>query len=107
MKQGVKASTIESAMRQRLEEARKENPDFSMPEEARDLIGSYETYAKPKESTSGFNAEALDAENYQAYAAQAARQSREWMDTLESYGSFTAWTDEAKARRPGGRPAAG
>ena len=96
MKQGVKASTIESAMRQRLEEARKENPDFSMPEEARDLIGSYETYAKPKESTSGFNAEALDAENYQAYAAQAARQSREWMDTLESYGSFHSLDDEAK-----------
>ena len=71
MRQGVKASTIENAMRQRLEEARKENPDFSMPEEARDLIGSYETYAKPKESTSGFSAEALDAENYQAYAAQA------------------------------------
>ena len=96
MKQGVKASTIESAMRQRLEEARKENPDFSMPEEARDLIGSYETYAKPKESTSGFSAEALDAENYQAYAAQAARQSREWVDTLESYGSFHSLDDEAK-----------
>ena len=96
MRQGVKASTIESAMRQRLEEARKENPDFSMPEEARDLIGSYETYAKPKESTSGFSAEALDAENYQAYAAQAARQSREWVDTLESYGSFHSLDDEAK-----------
>ena len=96
MKQGVKASTIENAMRQRLEEARKENPDFSMPEEARDLIGSYETYAKPKESTSGFSAEALDAENYQAYAAQAARQSREWVDTLESYGSFHSLDDEAK-----------
>ncbi len=96
MKQGVKASTIESAMRQRLEEARKENPDFSMPEEARDLIGSYETYAKPKESTSGFSAEALDAETYQAYAAQAARQSREWVDTLESYGSFHSLDDEAK-----------
>ena len=96
MKQGVKASTIENAMRQRLEEARKENPDFSMPEEARDLIGSYETYAKPKESTSGFSAEALDAENYQAYAAQAARQSREWVDTMESYGSFHSLDDEAK-----------
>lgn len=96
MKQGVKASTIENAMRQRLEEARKENPDFSMPEEARDLIGSYETYAKPKESTSGFSAEALDAETYQAYAAQAARQSREWVDTLESYGSFHSLDDEAK-----------
>ena len=96
MRQGVKASTIENAMRQRLEEARKENPDFSMPEEARDLIGSYETYAKPKESTSGFSAEALDAENYQAYAAQAARQSREWVDTLESYGSFHSLDDEAK-----------
>ena len=96
MRQGVKASTIENAMRQRLEEARKENPDFSMPEEARDLIGSYETYAKPKESTSGFSAEALDAENYQAYAAQAARQSREWVDTMESYGSFHSLDDEAK-----------
>ena len=96
MRRGVKASTIENAMRQRLEEARKENPDFSMPEEARDLIGSYETYAKPKESTSGFSAEALDAENYQAYAAQAARQSREWVDTLESYGSFHSLDDEAK-----------
>ena len=96
MKQGVRASTIENAMRQRLEEARKENPDFSMPEEARDLIGSYETYAKPKESTSGFSAEALDAETYQAYAAQAARQSREWVDTLESYGSFHSLDDEAK-----------
>ena len=96
MKQGVKASTIENAMRQRLEEARRENPDFSMPEEARDLIGSYETYAKPKESTSGFSAEALDAETYQAYAAQAARQSREWVDTLESYGSFHSLDDEAK-----------
>ena len=96
MRQGVKASAIENAMRQRLEETRKENPDFSMPEEARDLIGSYETYAKPKESTSGFSAEALDAENYQAYAAQAARQSREWVDTLESYGSFHSLDDEAK-----------
>lgn len=97
MEQGVKAKTIESAMRDRLKAAQEEDESFTISREARDLIASRDSYAPAtQEEDSGFTAESLDAASYQRYATQRAASYREMADTLEGYDTFAGLDDEVK-----------
>lgn len=97
MEQGVKAKTIESAMRDRLKAAQEEDESFTISLEARDLIASRDSYAPDtQEEDSGFTAESLDAASYQRYATQRAASYREMADTLEGYDTFAGLDDEVK-----------
>lgn len=97
MEQGVKAKTIESAMRDRLKAAQEEDESFTISQEARDLIGSRDKYAPDaQEEDDGFTAESLDAASYQRYATQRAANYREMADTLEGYDTFARLDDEVK-----------
>lgn len=97
MEQGVKAKTIESAMRDRLKAAQEEDESFAISQEARDLIASRDRYAPDaQEEDDGFTAESLDAASYQRYATQRAASYREMADTLEGYDTFAGLDDEVK-----------
>ena len=98
MEQGVKAKTIESAMRDRLKAAQEEDESFTISQEARDLIASRDRYAPDtqEEDDDSFTAESLDAASYQRYATQRAANYREMADTLEGYDTFAGLDDEVK-----------
>lgn len=98
MSQGVKASAIEKAMRERLESARKENPEFSLPQQARDIIGSLDKYQRPEEKKESdrFTAEDLNPNAYQQYARARAQDYREIADGLEDSPIFRDMDDEVK-----------
>ena len=92
---GVKSATIESAMRSRYDEAVKADPDFTMPQKARDLISirdTYETEKKPE----AFTAKDLSPRAYNAYASQKAETYRGYEDALTGLRSFQGLTNEEK-----------
>lgn len=97
MERGVKAKTIESAMRDRLKAAREEDESFTISQEARDLIASRDSYAPAtQEEDSGFTAAKLDPAAYQRYATQRAGSYREITDTLERFETFRGLDNETK-----------
>lgn len=95
---GVKSGTIESAMRDRLEKALEEDPDFSLTQQARDLIAARESYYVPEDDgdEGGFTAAKLDPAAYQRYATQRAGSYREITDTLERFETFRGLDNETK-----------
>ena len=92
---GVKSATIESAMRSRYDEAVRADPDFSMPQRARDLIGSRDTYETEKKPEA-FTAKDLSPQAYNAYASQKAETYRGYEDALTGLRSFQGLTNEEK-----------
>lgn len=99
MEQGVKGSTIENAMRVRLEAAQNEDPDFSMSQEAQDLIGYRAQYAPETEAESGgFSVDDLPPAQRQSYAALRAQRYREIADDVEASRGFASLPQEVKDR---------
>lgn len=98
MAQGVKASTIESAMRERLKKAQEEDPSFTIGQQARDLIGSRDIYGtKDKEDEGGgFTAADLSPTDYQRFNVQRAESYRRVVNDLEGFSTFKGLDGEAK-----------
>ncbi len=94
--QGVKASSIESAMNKRLEDAVKEDPAFALPQEAQDLIGSRTAYAPEEEKEASFGPNDLSPEVYTQYSSQRAETYRAWADELEGNRRFQRLDDTTK-----------
>lgn len=96
MAQGVKGSTIESAMRSRLKAAQESDPNFSMSQAGQDLIGGRPQYHVEAEEKGSFSADDLSPEARTSYNEQRAGDYREWVDALEENGGFGKLDDEGK-----------
>lgn len=97
MAQGVKASTIESAMRERMKKAQEGDPSFSLGQEASDLIGSRVKYGADKEAEKGgFTAADLSPSEYQRFNSQRAASYREVVNELEGFPTFGSLDGEVK-----------
>lgn len=96
MSQGVKGSTIESAMRSRLKAAQESDPNFSMSQAGQDLIGGRPQYHVEAEEKGSFSADDLSPEARTNYNEQRAGDYREWVDALEENGGFEKLDDEGK-----------
>lgn len=96
MEQGVKAKTIESAMRSRYNKAVEKDPDYTLPQRARDLIGSRDKYAPVKEKEETFGADDLGSSAYRAYSDQRANDYRSMADDLASSPIFRGMDDETR-----------
>lgn len=96
MSNGVKGSTIESAMRSRLKAAQEEDPSFTMDQAGQDLIGGRPQYHVEAEEKGSFSADDLSPEARTSYNEQRAGDYREWVDALEENGGFGKLDDEGK-----------
>lgn len=93
---GVDGASIDSAMRSRYNTAVKKDPDYTLPQRARDLIGSRDQYAPAKEKKETFGADDLDSSAYQAYSDQRADDYRSMADDLTSSPIFQGMDDETR-----------
>lgn len=93
---GVDGASIDSAMRSRYNKAVEKDPDYTLPQRARDLIGSRDKYAPPKEREETFGADDLGSSAYRAYSDQRASDYRSMADDLASSPIFQGMDDEAR-----------
>ena len=93
---GVDGASIDSAMRSRYNKAVEKDPDYTLPQRARDLIGSRDKYAPAKEKEETFGADDLGSSAYRAYSDQRASDYRSMADDLASSPIFQGMDDEAR-----------
>lgn len=93
---GVDGASIDSAMRSRYNKAVEKEPDYTLPQRARDLIGSRDKYAPAKEKEETFGADDLGSSAYRAYSDQRASDYRSMADDLASSPIFQGMDDEAR-----------
>lgn len=93
---GVDGASIDSAMRSRYNKAVEKDPDYTLPQRARDLIGSRDKYAPAKEKEETFGADDLGSSAYRAYSDQRANDYRSMADDLTSSPIFQGMDDEAR-----------
>lgn len=93
---GVKSGTIESAMRSRYNKAVEKDPDYTLPQRARDLIGSRDKYAAVKEKEETFGADDLGSSAYRAYSDQRANDYRSMADSLAGNSLFRSMDEETQ-----------
>lgn len=93
---GVDGASIDSAMRSRYNKAVEKDPDYTLPQRARDLIGSRDKYAPVKEKEETFGADDLGSSAYQAYSDQRASDYRSMADDLTSSPIFQGMDDETR-----------
>lgn len=93
---GVDGASIDSAMRSRYNKAAEKDPDYTLPQRARDLIGSRDKYAPAKEKEETFGADDLGSSAYRAYSDQRASDYRSMADDLASSPIFQGMDDEAR-----------
>lgn len=93
---GVDGASIDSAMRSRYNKAVEKDPDYTLPQRARDLIGSRDKYAPAKEKEETFGADDLGSSAYQAYSDQRANDYRSMADDLASSPIFRGMDDETR-----------
>lgn len=93
---GVDGASIDSAMRSRYNKAVEKDPDYTLPQRARDLIGSRDKYAPTKEKEETFGADDLGSSAYRAYSDQRASDYRSMADDLASSPIFQGMDDEAR-----------
>lgn len=93
---GVDGASIDSAMRSRYNKAVEKDPDYTLPQRARDLIGSRDKYAPAKEKEETFGADDLGSSAYRAYSDQRANDYRSMADDLASSPIFQGMDDEAR-----------
>lgn len=93
---GVDGASIDSAMRSRYNKAVEKDPDYNLPKRARDLIGSRDKYAPPKEKEETFGADDLGSSAYRAYSDQRANDYRSMADDLTSSLIFQGMDDETR-----------
>lgn len=93
---GVDGASIDSAMRSRYNKAVEKDPDYTLPQRARDLIGSRDKYAPVKEKEETFGADDLGSSAYRAYSDQRANTYRSMADDLTSSPIFQGMDDETR-----------
>ena len=93
---GVDGASIDSAMRSRYNKAIEKDPDYTLPQRARDLIGSRDKYAPAKEKEETFGADDLGSSAYRAYSDQRANDYRSMADDLTSSPIFQGMDDETR-----------
>lgn len=93
---GVDGASIDSAMRSRYNKAVEKDPDYTLPQRARDLIGSRDKYAPVKEKEETFGAYDLGSSAYRAYSDQRANDYRSMADDLASSPIFRGMDDETR-----------
>lgn len=93
---GVDGASIDSAMRSRYNKAVEKDPDYTLPQRARDLIGSRDKYAPVKEKEETFGADDLGSSAYRAYSDQRASDYRSMADDLASSPIFQGMDDETR-----------
>jgi hypothetical protein len=93
---GVDGASIDSAMRSRYNKAVEKDPDYTLPQRARDLIGSRDKYAPVKEKEETFGADDLGGSAYRAYSDQRANDYRSMADDLTSSPIFQGMDDETR-----------
>ena len=93
---GVDGASIDSAMRSRYNKAVEKDPDYTLPQRARDLIGSRDKYAPVKEKEETFGADDLGSSAYRAYSDQRANDYRSMADDLASSPIFLGMDDETR-----------
>lgn len=93
---GVDGASIDSAMRSRYNKAVEKDPDYNLPQRARDLIGSRDKYAPPKEKEETFGADDLGSSAYLAYSDQRANDYRSMADDLAGSPIFQEMDDETR-----------
>lgn len=93
---GVDGASIDSAMRSRYNKAVEKEPDYTLPQRARDLIGSRDKYAPAKEKEETFGADDLGSSTYRAYSDQRANDYRSMADDLTSSPIFQGMDDETR-----------
>lgn len=93
---GVDGASIDSAMRSRYNKAVEKDPDYTLPQRARDLIGSRDKYAPAKEKEETFGADDLGSSAYRAYSDQRANDYRSMADDLTSSPIFRGMDDETR-----------
>ena len=93
---GVDGASIDSAMRSRYNKAVEKDPDYTLPQRARDLIGSRDQYAADEEKEETFGADDLDSSAYRAYSDQRANDYRSMADDLTSSPIFQGMDDETR-----------
>lgn len=93
---GVDGASIDSAMRSRYNKAVEKDPDYTLPQRARDLIGSRDKYAPAKEKEETFGADDLGSSAYRAYSDQRANDYRSMADDLTSSPIFLGMDDETR-----------
>lgn len=93
---GVDGAGIDSAMRSRCNKAVEKDQDYTLPQRARDLIGSRDQYAADEEKEETFGADDLDSSAYRAYSDQRANDYRSMADSLESSPIFQGMDDETR-----------
>lgn len=92
---GVDGKAIDSGLRSRYDKAAEKDPGYSLPEAARDLIGSRDPlYESPDVDT--FGPEDLDNASYRSYAEQRASGYREMADNLETNPIFIGMDAESQ-----------
>lgn len=95
---GVDGASIDSAMRSRYNKAVEKDPDYTLPQRARDLIGSRDKYAPVKEKEETFGADDLGSSAYRAYSDQRANDYRSMADDLASSPIFRGMDDETRGK---------
>ena len=95
---GVDGASIDSAMRSRYNKAVEKDPDYTLPQRARDLIGSRDKYAPVKEKEETFGADDLGSSAYRAYSDQRANDYRSMADDLTSSPIFQGMDDETRGK---------
>lgn len=93
---GVDGASIDSAMRSRYNKAVEKDPDYTLPQRARDLIGSRDKYAPVKEKEEIFGADDLGSSAYRAYSDQRANDYRSMANDLTSSPIFLGMDDETR-----------
>lgn len=93
---GVDGASIDSAMRSRYNKAVEKDPDYTLPQRARDLIGIRDKYAPVKEKEETFGADDLASSAYRAYSDQRANDYRSMADDLASSPIFRGMDDETR-----------
>lgn len=93
---GVDGASIDSAMRSRYNKAVEKDPDYTLPQRARDLIGSRDKYAPVKEKEETFGADDLASSAYRAYSDQRANDYRSMANDLTSSPIFLGMDDETR-----------
>ena len=93
---GVDGASIDSAMRSRYNKAVEKDPDYTLPQRVRDLIGSRDKYAPVKEKEETFGADDLGSSAYRAYSDQRANDYRSMADDLASSPIFRGMDDETR-----------
>lgn len=93
---GADGASIDSAMRSRYNKAVEKDPDYTLPQRARDLIGSRDKYAPAKEKEETFGADDLGSSAYRAYSDQRANDYRSMANDLTSSPIFLGMDDETR-----------